>query len=56
MFVGLHKMSPPLDSKINYQITDGNVGAAFDIDQVTGTVTVKKNLDYETTKRVSDNL
>ncbi|XP_043205387.1 DE-cadherin-like isoform X2 [Amphibalanus amphitrite] len=39
------------DSKINYQITGGNLGAAFDIDQVTGTVTVKNNLDYETTKR-----
>ena len=42
------------DSTINYQITGGNLGAAFDVDRVTGTVTVKNSLDYETTQRVTD--
>ncbi|XP_043190768.1 DE-cadherin-like isoform X2 [Amphibalanus amphitrite] len=35
------------DSKIQYQITDGNYGGVFDIDSDTGIVRVKNALDFE---------
>ncbi|XP_037076990.1 neural-cadherin-like [Pollicipes pollicipes] len=38
------------DSKIQYQITDGNHGAAFDVDTDTGMVKVKNKLDFENVK------
>ncbi|XP_037090978.1 DE-cadherin-like [Pollicipes pollicipes] len=39
------------DSKINYQITDGNFGAAFDIQPDTGVVTVKNQIDFEAIRK-----
>ena len=43
---------PSSDSKIQYQITDGNYGGVFDIDTDTGMVRVKNALDYERVNEV----
>ena len=45
---------PSPDSKIQYQITDGNYGGVFDIDSETGVVRVKNALDFERVTTVSN--
>jgi hypothetical protein len=43
-------------SRIRYEITSGNIGGAFAVKNMTGAIYVAGALDYETRKRVSENL
>lgn len=40
-------------SRIRYEITNGNIGGAFAVKNMTGAIYVAGPLDYETRKRVS---
>lgn len=52
-------LSPPLSvylfaaTNIRYQITGGNIGNAFGVQNTTGVIYVASPLDYETRPRVS---
>ncbi len=43
-------------SRIRYEITKGNTGGAFAVKNMTGAIYVAGPLDYETRKRVSNEL
>lgn len=43
-------------SRIRYEITNGNIGGAFAVKNMTGAIYVAGPLDYETRKRVSQTL
>lgn len=43
----------PTASRIRYEITNGNIGGAFAVKNMTGAIYVAGPLDYETRKRVS---
>lgn len=43
-------------SRIRYEITNGNIGGAFAVKNMTGAIYVAGPLDYETRKRVSEEL
>jgi len=45
-----------LASRIRYEITGGNLGGAFAVKNMTGAIYVAGPLDYETRKRVSDEI
>lgn len=52
-----HLKSPLLAaSRIRYEITNGNIGGAFAVKNMTGAIYVAGPLDYETRKRVSKGL